>query len=301
MPRSLVLVGLSLLCGFAGQLAARNPHPSALHLVLGDERPTVVGIKGNDPLYLRDGKIIRDRKNDQYEIGRAKQYADGQIKITYLKGSQIIGSGSHGGFKVSMVADRTLRDNFIVIIVYNGAFLETGVWPDALYFVRKLPDLPAGEEVTVDIVTYGNIGGMLRGVEGSNGRRFFPIIFTEGGLEVQNDRWEEIAAYYLRVKLNMHAITRSRYLKAFADQDHPVSPYHTPAPVLSSGATKPGEPVSAVLDVDHEGYVTAVKLNRELDAATAGAVEDALREWMFLPRLKNGAPASVRVEVTVAF
>ncbi|MEZ5413091.1 MAG: hypothetical protein R3F03_02140 [Opitutaceae bacterium] len=298
---------LSLLCVFCfwiaatSRLAALSPHPCVLQLVLENERPTVVGIKGNDPLYMRGGKIVRDRNNDKYEVGRAKHYADGHIKITNLKGSQIIGSGSHGGFKVSMTADRTLRNNFIVIIVYNSGFLTTGSWANALYFVRKLPDLPAGKEVTTEIVTYGDITGGAQGLLGADERRFFPIIFTEGGLEVQNDKWEEIAAYYLRVNLNMHAMTRARYLQAYQDKDHQIAAFYTPNPVLPSGATKPSEPINAVLDVDQNGYVTAVAISSKIDSKTETVVQDALKEWLFLPRLKGGNPVPVRVEAPVAF
>jgi hypothetical protein len=229
--------------------------------------------------------------------GGHSYHADAYIEIKDIKGSEIFDDhGIRGGMTLSLVANKTLQGAFIIIIVHNTDFIGNGIPPEAIYFVRPLPDLPTEKEVKVNLVTRGSMMGYDHQWSPA-GRSFFPIIFAPGGQEVRTNWADKVATYYSNINQLKHAAAKAAYLREFAHSDHPVVPFLIPSPILPSSGLTLQTTVNALLEIDITGSVVSVSLDTKLEGAIESTVKEALLEWLFLPRLKAGSPVRAYVEV----
>lgn len=291
-----LLLGLGLLAYPAGLLAL-GPHPSLLRIKVGKEYHPVIGLSGGDPVYW-DGKTeVRYRQKAEYDISRTDRFASATVEISNASGEPDFKTG----FDLTLVASETIKDGFIVVVMYVTDFTNEISRPYTQHVVRPLPELPAGVKVKVSIPTNGIPLSPKAKREPKGKHRYFPLVFTAGGLEARTNQWADSAKYFRFLEDLKFIAVFERYLEKFASSNHAATPFIQIPPFLPEGAARPAGPINAIISINVSGMVTDVKLPDEIPADFATSLREALGDWRFLPRLKAGQPVPCKVEVPVQF
>lgn len=59
--------------------------------------------------------------------------------------------------------------------------------------------------------------------------------------------------------------------------------------------------LTALLDIDQRGHVSAVQIEPQLPAAIEFQLEQDIQKWLFLPAVSNGQPKAVRIKLPIDF
>jgi hypothetical protein len=288
------------------------PHPTQLLVKYQDSLLPVVHLEGSDPVVVVDGKEKRLRNEPLYLPKRAPTFGPEYVELTNtsLGGVQIryvadladvvegpARTGDHGGiaeFSATVKSKRTLKGGFIAAVLYSDKLFTS---EDSLYktqiIVRELPDLPAGVAVPVKLMSK-----MFTFVPG---QIYFVQVFDAEGREAMTNVARNGWPYYSMLERHRMKGAIERYREKYAGQNHPVAPAVMINPVLPDDFTPPNEPMSARLSISAQGIVADVNLNRSRDEAVNQAVREALKGWLFFPRLINGQPVESQVEVPIKF
>lgn len=291
-------------------LQAAPPHPTVLMtMVDGAPRP-VIKVIGTDPIVVVEGKERRIRTSPTYFAERAPRYGEGTVEFKRfaLNGTEVkrvralteepaMIERLVGGitfFEVTVVPSMELRGGSIAVVFYDAAFM-TGLnsRPNPQIIVHDLPVLAAGIEATVKFSA---------AVSGMNS--FFVCfvhVFAAGGAELRSS-YEGIAArYYARVEQAKLGAALELYQARFSQADHGAVPFVIIKPMLPAGVGTPTAPVTATFSVAENGWVSEVAITGTEDPALCAALEESLRGWLFLPRLKAGQPVASRVQMPLNF
>jgi hypothetical protein len=287
-----------------------STHPTVLTALLDGHQCPVVKVAGTDPIVRRDRKEKRIRTEPVYFTERAQRFAPGFVMIDKLdlesltlkstahrEDSVETGGGAVGGVsycRMTLTAAQELRGAFVVVLIFNADFaLGRTDLPKTTYLVHDLPTLAAGRAVPIDFSYHAT--------QGDGVRYGIPLIFAEGGAEVVTNYSRLAKDYFARLEATVHAAAVRDYRARFPAADHPPEPFLRVDPMLPAATAAPAEPAVAVLSIDAMGCVSDVKIDTPLSPERAAALNDALRCWRFLPKLKAGQPVATRVQLPLSF
>ncbi len=310
---------LFLFLAGCSSLRAAAPHPTVLTVKYKDQMLPVVKVIGTDPVVLVDGKEKRIRTDPVYLPQRAETFSENRIELrdASLGGVQFARNetesvndynqpimGNAGGtaeFKATLWSEKPVHGGYIAIVIYTPlmSYLKdmkelkgSGIGAPEVV-VHALPDLPAATEVKV------NISSMMFTV--LPGQRYFAQVFEPGGLEVPTNTMELAWAYYALVERDRFKNVLPQYIKAFANTDRAVAPVLMARPFIPKDVPKPAGPVAATLTVSADGLVYEVVTEGISDPRLERCVTNALRGWLFYPKLKKGEPAATKVKIPIQF
>lgn len=306
---------------FAGcaSLHAAAPHPTVLTVKYKDQMLPVVKVIGTDPVVQVDGKEKRIRTDPVYLPQRAETFSDNRVELrdASLGGVQFARSetesvndynqpimGNAGGtaeFKATLWSEKPIHGGYIAIVFYTPLMTYLKDMKELKEFrigapqvvVHALPDLPAATEVKVSITS------MMFTV--LPGQRYFAQVFDEGGLEIPTNQKWLAWKYYAIVEQDALKTAVAAYLQKFAGANRGVTPVLMARPFIPKDVPKPTEPSAATLTVGADGLVTDVTTEGISDPRLEKYVTDAMRGWLFLPKLKNGEPTAARVKIPIQF
>lgn len=268
-----------------------------LTAVIDDRAWPVIRVAGTTPVVLREKKEKSLWKEPVYSAERADRFAPAWVEVKDLEvgGVQVTTNENITGTafcKMTLTATTDLKGAFVAVLVFDADFIEHGQeWPRTTYRVHELPYLPKGKPVAVEFT--------CRASYGRGSRYCLPLIFAKGGAEVSTNYARMAKMYFTTLEKNLHAAAVRLY-RAQNAGDHDAAPFQRVNPILPEAPPASAKvPVTAILSIDESGRVTAVKINTALDSVRTEALDDALRCWLFLPKLKAGHPVPDRVQVTL--
>ena len=198
-------------------------------------------------------------------------------------------------FEAALTAKQTVSNGFVAIVVFSPVNLAEPASSEnrSEVIVHDLPLLPAGQEVVVQITA-----AIANGLPN---QRFFFQVFDGNGRELLTDHLDSAWQYYaVRDRVQLVGVV-GKYLEKFKGQDHAAVPAMMARPVFANGLTPPSGPVTALLAVSAEGFVTDVSVRGVDDAAARKSIADALGGWLFLPQLRAGQPVPSKIQVPLQF
>lgn len=289
-----------------------SPHPTQLVIKQRNELLPVVGVKGSDPVVIIKGKEKRIRTDAAYLPTRAKGYGANRIEIrnTSLQGTQIgfvinpedtVNTaprvGDHGGiaeFATTLVSRNGLKGGFIAVVLYSQNIFHSD---SSLYrgqiVLRELPDLPANTPVPVKFASkmFTYVPGQL----------YFVQVFDNQGRELITNVVNQAWPYYTQVERYQLKQAIARYQEEHAGQNLAAKPVVTIMPLLPDGVEPPKEPIIVRLTLSAEGVVSEVNIRNRASSEVRRVLIEAMRGWLFFPRLIYGQPVESQVEVPIQF
>jgi hypothetical protein len=312
LTRWLVLSGF--VCVLLRGLDAAAPHPTLLTLRYDGAYHPVIKVIGTDPVIVVKGKEKRIRSEIRYVPSRMEAYANGSVEIeeasvgkltlhthpesaTSLLEEEDAGRrGSRSEVKVRLRSAAPLVGGMIAVVLYPESTLYTptaGMGAGAEIEVRALPDLPAGERVTVEFTA--------RSFFYRQDQSFFVQVFDREGQEVLTNVVRKAWPYYAAVERFKLLDTLQHMRKAGERKDMDPRPVLMIRPLLPENAVLPSGAVFAQLSISPEGTVTEINLDPLESTAVSAALREALGGWLFVPRLKAGEPVESTVRVPIGF
>lgn len=289
-----------------------SPHPTQLVVKYRDELLPVVGVRGTDPVVLVGGKEKRIRTDTAFLPTRARGFGSERVEVrdTALHGTQIgfvihaedtVNTaprvGNHGGiaeFATTLVSRNGLKGGFIAVVLYSQNIFHSD---SSLYrgqiVVRELPELPAGTPVPVKFTSkmFTYVPGQL----------YFVQVFDDQGREVVTNTVNQAWPYYTQVERYQLKQGIARYQEENAGKNLGAKPVVTIMPLLPEEVQPPKDPVVARLTLSAEGTVTEVNVRDNVEPEVRRAITEALRGWLFFPRLIYGQAVESQVEVPLKF
>lgn len=279
----------------------------------------VLRVEGTDPVILYNGKEKQLRTEPIYVLDRASGYSDHRVEfgaktlssqssvassglISYTKGHGLdsdiapIGFG-HGVsiFTATLRTQQAINGGFAAVIIYSDTNLTeaAGLYNQTEIMVRELPDMPAGQEISLKFKCAVMSGG--------RSPRYFIQLFDRNGLEIPSNVMAHAWRYYaLRDREQLKHILPG-YLQQNSGATKGVTPAVMPKPFFPPDIALPKSSVEAVLDISTEGLVTEVNIIGLEPGALHAAITEALEGWLFLPRLEGGNPVAAKVQVPINF
>lgn len=310
LTRWLVLGGF--LCVLLRGLDAAAPHPTLLTLRYDGALYPVLKMIGTDPVIVLKGKEKRIRTEVRYVPSRMEAYANGSVEIeeasvgkltlrthpesatSLLEAEDEGRRGSRSEVKVRLRSAASLVGGMIAVVLYPETTLYTPTaGAGAEIEVRALPDLPAGERVTVEFTA--------RSFSYRQDQSFFVQIFDREGREVLTNVVRQAWPYYAALERFKLLDTLQHMRKAGERKDMDPRPVLMIRPLLPENEVLPNGAVFAQLLISTEGTVTDINLDPIESSAVSAALREALGGWLFVPRLKAGEPVESTVRVPIGF
>lgn len=308
-----ILLHLLVCALLASSLQAAAPHPTVLTVKYKDQMLPVVRVIGTDPVVLVDGKEKRIRTEPSYLPQRAEGYSSESVEFhsVSLGGMELkvvadvadeadgrTTTGPRFGttyFKASVQSKRTLKGAFMVIVMYSPlAFMADSKSTRPEIMVHDLPELPAGQRVSVDF--------SAAVFDGLPAMQYFIQVFDSTGREIPTALMGEAWKYYRIIEegvLLPNAI--ARYREKYKGMNHAAVPMIMPKPYLPDSLTPPKTEVTALMTIAPEGVVRHASLTGVEDAAVEKQILQAMEGWLFLPKLSAGEPVDCIVQVPLRF
>jgi hypothetical protein len=129
-------------------------------------------------------------------------------------------------------------------------------------------------------------------------------IFYSNGYEIRSNLGPDIYTYFRRQEEILHRNLLAQYLENNAGKSLKHTPVIRFLPYLTPDAFQRLGPVdvAAVLTIDVSGLVRSVTfVPDELDAEAAACLTGGLKDWLFLPPLKDGNPTPFRIRVPLKY
>jgi hypothetical protein len=307
------LLRVFFFCLLAAGLRAAAPHPTVLTVKYKDAMLPVVKVIGTDPVVLVDGQEKRIRTDPVYLPQRTESFGGENVQFLSValggmelrmaaspedEASTTLSTGPRFGtsyFEATLKSKNTLQGGFAVVVVYSPSTVygEPSPYNHTEVIVHDLPVLPAGEEVKV------KFSAALP--DGHADQKYFVQIFDASGREALTNTVDNAWAYYRLMELKTLQAAVARYRQKFAGENHAAAPVMMTRPILPEGLARPTEPVTVRLTISADGLVTDLDLEGAGEHRLHQCLTEALRGWLFLPRLKAGEPVPCRVEVPIQF
>jgi hypothetical protein len=323
------------LCLFLGVLAVAchaadilpPPHPTAVYAEYKGQKHLVVAAERDKPVILVDGKRVSLPNDTPLFTERTPGYSG--IKATFtnerpvkqaIKRDRYNTIGAFDEKTVDISTDQDLRDCFLVIIHFEEEYLMTDeqleqsrkknaeIFHDRpvsrpQIHVHQIPDLKAKQSTTVTFSSVISIDPRYTNLPGAVGVGFKTFIihplFSEGR-EIRTNLPEIAATYFYHREKLLHQALLRQWIKQAGKADQPLKPVLQIPPLLDSTEGFPPN-ASATLSIAGDGTVSEAILDAEFPPDAAKILQNTLRAWLFLPKLKGGMPVPARVKVPLKF
>ncbi len=286
-------------------------HPTVLVADYKNQKLPIVNAAGMDPEVEYDGKLKKLSSHARYLPLRAMTFAPGSIEIEdqqansqhtgivyhFSNGSEVSGgtADEHSDYGATVVPSESYKDCYLAVLFFDQGFMKGTEDPGSIIvFFQHIDDLVAGKPAKVRM----KFGYMDE--DQVKKLTFFPLIFS-GGREIKSNLSEYSAIFFRRLELVQHEKILSDYIAKNVGKDAPLKPYVRVMPKLPDKIdlqTLPAQ-VDASFMVDEEGTVYSVQIETPVEHEAEEAIHDALRGWLFLPRLKEGRAIRTMVRVPI--
>ena len=251
----------------------------------GDKMSVVVAAKGTYPMVLNGNKLEVVRAS-RFVLGEGGEYLPVHVSVrhpwveTY---SARVNTGDEINREFHLKCDLEtafLLDHVFLVIVLKNDLGDSGLF---LFEVGRLEPrriFPVSLAVPMNMA---NSSGHYDLYLFSGGRELFQSMMPFGAMESALDRM-----VHDRIK---------------GLQEAPAAPFLGPAPEYPRALFKKGIEGSATVSfaIDTRGAVSDPKLLAASQPEFGEAVMAVIRQWRFLPTVKNGQPVPTRAEMPFAF
>lgn len=256
-----------------------------LAVKIGDKTSVVVAAQGIYPMVLNGGKLEMIHAT-RFALGEGGQYLPVHVSVRHpwvQTSSAMMDTGSEINrefhFKCDLETAYTLENVFLVIVLKN----DMG---DSGLFLFEVGRLEARRLVPVNLVVPMNMANLSAHYDlylFSGGRELFQSMMPIGAME--------------------SALNRMVHERIKDLQDAPTAPFLGPAPEYPRALLKKGIAGSATVSfaIDTRGAVSDPKLVAASQPEFGEAVMAVIRQWRFLPRVKNGHPVPTKAEMPFDF
>ena len=289
--------------------------PTAIYGSYKKEKIPVFDVDGQYALSKHKGKTVKLLpKHLSFE--RSDYYNPGFIEITnakfessyegvYSLDSTITISGTkstlEGNYTAKMKVNGRLDNVYLVAFCLPRSALHMDVLSAERINInfKKLGSLK--DQVEIDLIIYVNF--MPDFYEAGDDYILIPIFYSNG-YEIRSNLSSEIYSYFRKQEEIYHRNLLAEYLKNNAGKTMKQMPVIRFLPYLPPEAYERQGPIdtAAVLTIDKTGKVRKVEFGLEdMDAEAAACITDGLKDWLFLPPLKEGAPHPFRIKVPLKY
>lgn len=297
-PKPMGRAALFAPMGESGLFPTGEPGSPMRLTAVANGRPwPVIRVAGTYPVVLQEKKEKRIRNEPVYSTERGDHFAPDWVDVKDLEvsGVKITTNENITGTAycaMTLTARADLKGAFIAVLVFDADFILRGQEaPHTTYRVHDLPDLPKGKPVALEFTCSAVYGRGLR--------YYVPLIFAKGGTEIPTNYAGQVKFYFATLEKNLHTAALRDY-RAKNNGDHDAELFQRVNPIMPELAVAFAKvPATATLSIDESGHVRAVEINTPLDRVRTKALDDALRSWLFLPKLKAGQPAPDRVKINL--
>jgi len=251
----------------------------------GSDAGVVIGADGTQP------KIRKDGKNKVISGGRFALKEGGEYLPVYVvvrrpevgTSSMELDTGGDVNKEFSLRCELEsafdLENVFLVILIENEAS-EKGI------FLYEVGRLTAREPLPISVAAPMNL-------ENVNGR--YQLYLFSGG--------RELFQSMLPLGVMEHELSKMIRARIEKDVDAPVRPFIGPAPEYPRALVKKKVKGTATVafQVDASGAVIDASVVSASLPEFGEAALAAIRQWWFLPRVKNSVPLAARVELPFEF
>jgi hypothetical protein len=216
-------------------------------------------------------------------VGKLSLHTHPESATSLLEAENAGRRGSRSEVKVRLRSAAPLVGGMIAVVLYPESTLYTptaGMGAGAEIEVRALPDLPAGERVTVEFTA--------RSFSYRQDQSFFVQVFDREGQEVLTNVVRKAWPYYAAVERFKLLDTLQHMRKAGERKDMDPRPVLMIRPLLPENAVLPSGAVFAQLSISPEGTVTEINLDPLESTAFSAALREALGGWLFVPQAEGG-------------
>ncbi len=289
--------------------------PTAVYGTHKKEKIPVFGVEGRYALSKYKGKTVKLLPK-HLSIERSDYYNPGFIEITnakfvstydgvYSLDSTITISGSKsslvGSYSAKMKANGNLDNVYLVAICIPSSAMQLDELTAERINItfKKLGSLKDRDDIDLTI----DVNFMPDFFEAGDDYILIPIFYSNG-YEIRSSLSSEIYSYFRKQEEIYHKQLVSEYLKNNAENTLKQTPFVRFLPYLPPEPYERQGPIdtAAILTIDKTGKVRKVELVLEdMDAEAATCISDGLKDWLFLPPLKQGAPHPFRIQVPLQY
>lgn len=280
---------------------AAPPHPTQVKVIYKDQPWPIIHLTKVDPIVLMDGREKRIRQRVTYYPERAQAFGPGYVNVSLESLSAQpntftrvdLGAGIVN-INMTLESATDLRGGFMLVSATKPQKEhERGRWPETYFLAHELPDLKAGIATVVE--------QRLVLMDAEIGMNCFIQLFDAQGREIPTNVMQSAWDYYHEQEIRQLQSALPEYLKKYAGQSRGAFPVVRPTPYLTNKGTLLPPNARALLTVSPHGRVTMVALEGISDKTIAGEIREALRGWLFFPRLSEGEPIETQIEVPLQF
>ncbi len=290
-------------------------YPTVAYGVYKKNKLPVFDVDGISPVSQQNGKRVKLPART-ITIERSDFYNPGFIEImkSNFKGSykgarsietsaRVTGSTTtyEGNYTASVKAAGNLENLYLVALCLPTSSADEGnkSKENINFTFKKLGTISDNAIVEIDLDVafepqYLDTKGTFRML----------TLFYSNGYEVRSSASSEIHAYFRKKEETFHERLLSEYIENNSGKTMNYTPiirflpYIPPAIFKRQGAID----TTAVLTMDKTGKVRKVDLGPdEMDSEAATCLTDGLKDWLFLPPLKEGAPHPFRIKVPLKY
>lgn len=289
--------------------------PTAVYGTYKKEKIPVFGVEGQYALSKQKGKTVKLLPK-HLTIERSDYYNPGFVEITnadfessyegvYSLDSTIAISGTkstfEGHYKARMKVEGSIENIYVIAYCLPSSALqmdELSAERINLTF-KNLGSLKNQDEV--DLIIDVNFMPDFFAV----GDEFVLIpIFYSNGYEIRSNLSSEIYSYFRKQEEIYHSQLLAEYLRNNTGNTLKHTPFIRFLPYLPPAVFKRQGSIdtAAVLTIDKSGKVRKVDLDLEdMDPEAVTCLTGGLKDWLFLPPLKEGTPHPFRIKVPLKY
>ena len=296
------------------------PHPTRIAAYHRSEEYPVVAVLGKRPVMEEDGTRRKVPPRFRFRLLKAPNFSGGRIMIVderqkhkireigelggmAYRPSSIPGQGLvqletrrmyyqvTGEFRADLVPDRTLRNCYAVLVTFERDFLlEYERKPLCGFSFKEIGAVAADDETHISI--------RIPVLETRKPTSFFIMLFSNGQ-EIKTSDTPLASLFFDRLDRWEHRNAVERHLKENPGANRMALKFRVYPPLIGMppDAFKAGLQVIAKVAIDRSGLVDEVYIKGGFDDATISTIEGSIREWLFLPKLRDGRP----IECVVRF
>jgi len=294
------------------QMHGRPPlHPTLLLTSYKGKEEPIMDVRVDEPEVEVDNKLHGISLRASFQPIRGASFAPGSVKVTdqhagsrfikevimFSNGDEVSGGDwdHHSDYEATLTPSESYKDCYMAVLFFDAAFIKGNESSTKVSVVfHEIGDLVAGKPRKVQV----RFGYMEP--DEKNPRTFFPLIFTHG-LEIESNHSDYSALFFRRLELTRHEQIMADYKAKNVGKDMPLKPYVRVMPKFPNSLDLGKLPAvtKASFMVDEDGTVYSIQLDEDLNKEAATAIHDALRGWLFFPRLKEGRAERTMVRVPI--
>ncbi len=294
--------------------------PTAAYGTYKKKKLPVFDVAKRIPLSQLNGKMVK-LPTETITFERSDYYNPGFIEVTPLEFDVPAARKEYGGHRIGgsviinvlysakIKVSGNFDDLYVIAICIEGESLGKITHSDKYNAVsfKKIGPVSSSDEINVKLVLNVSMPNQGTGlyIEDTVLRDFFVLpLFYSKGYEIKSNRSSEIYTYFRKKEETYHRNLLNEYVKNNAGNNLKHTPVIRFLPYLPPDAYKRQGPIdtAAYLTLDKTGKVRKVVLDLEdMDGEAAACITDGLKDWLFLPPLKEGAPYPFRIKVPLKY